>query len=579
MKRTRERFCPVRGCQNAQIGFRIAFSLTTVPVVELCKSNPAAPSFLIRAVHEPFEMRSNERAGPVPRGEAHKKCPRPPLQMAVSAFVALALTASDTSAVRESSAALGPAWAFAGAGPGAALRREGRDKVGEGQRLARCTNCLCAQDRTVYIRASRLAPCTAAAHGDNPRRWDTAGPQFGALPARPWGLRSAHTKHTRSRLGRHMQGRAFSSTASQRSPEPAAAAATSLRIADADDIQELAWVVTDVFVSQQWGGPLQRQVTWVQRQRMWMNVFLSMLTRVVAASFFAGLDIAEEAARSGVSCDAVEQAAPPGVAGARLSKEAAHALFVASVAVGGKEVAAGVVEVSCRPYPVPEGRTQSEWGAEKRPYISNLAVREEFRGRGLAKALMAKVEDHVLTWGFPDVVLDTNCDNLVALQLYQCLGYVTELVEPPPRKVRRAFLRKRLAPSAIPHPPDALTLRDEEEEEEERGSESVRGAPGGVAGDSGDISTDTTEVSAPMSAAAAAAAASSSSSLSNIATLAREVGRGESGAASAKSGVAGAETGGGQSVVRVAPARRVRAVFSEDQVRPLVPRVSVCVCR
>ena len=494
------------------------------------------------------------------------------LQMAVSAVVALALTASDASAVPHSST-LAPASAFAGA----ALGREGREKVGEGQRLARGTNWLCAQGRTVYIRASRLAPCTAAAHGDSPRHSDT-GPQFAALRARPWGLRSVHTKHTRSWLGRHMQRRAFSSTASQRSAEPAAAAA-SLRIADADDIQELAWVVTDVFVSQQWGGPLQREITWVQRQRMWMNVFLSMLIRVVAASFFAGLDIAEEAAGLGVSCDAVEQAVPPGVAGARLSEDAAHAMFVASVAVGGKEVVAGVVEVSCRPYPVPEGRTQSEWGAVKRPYISNLAVREEFRGRGLAKALMAKVEDHVRTWNFPDVVLDTNCDNLVALQLYQSLGYVTELVDPPPRKARRAFLRKRLAPSAIPHPPDALTLRGEEEEEERRGES---GAPGDVAGHSGDISTETTEVSTPMSAAAAAAAAysPSPSSLSNMATLAREVGRGESAAASAQSGVAGGETGSGQSGVRVAPVRRVRAVFSEDQVRALVLGlcVSACLC-
>ena len=91
-------------------------------------------------------------AGP---GEARKKCPRPPLQMAVSAVVALALTASDASSVRDSSASLEPASAFAGAG--AALGREGREKVGEGQRLARGTNWLCAQDRTVYIRASRLA--------------------------------------------------------------------------------------------------------------------------------------------------------------------------------------------------------------------------------------------------------------------------------------------------------------------------------------------------------------------------------------------------------------------------------------
>ena len=69
---------------------------------------------------------------------------------------------------------------------------------------------------------------------------------------------------------------------------------------------------------------------------------------LIMASFFSGLDIGEEATRAGVSCDAVEQAAPPGRARKRRAEDAAHTLIVASVAVGGREVAAGVIEVNCR---------------------------------------------------------------------------------------------------------------------------------------------------------------------------------------------------------------------------------------
>ena len=99
--------------------------------------------------HEQGVGKCKVLAGP---GEARKTYPRPMLQMAVSAVVALALTASYASAVPHSRTR-----AHASAFAGAALGTEGREKVGEGQRLARGTNWLCAQDRTVYIRASRLA--------------------------------------------------------------------------------------------------------------------------------------------------------------------------------------------------------------------------------------------------------------------------------------------------------------------------------------------------------------------------------------------------------------------------------------
>jgi hypothetical protein len=138
--------------------------------------------------------------------------------------------------------------------------------------------------------------------------------------------------------------------------------------ASADDIKDLAWVVADVFLNE-WTGPLGRQVTLIQRQRMWMNVFLSMLCRAILASFFLGLEIAEEASRSGKSIDQVEKesqssrhapdtldAAPHGQSDRGsgesdsgrplISPAAAHSLLLAVVYdADGTQIVAGVIEV------------------------------------------------------------------------------------------------------------------------------------------------------------------------------------------------------------------------------------------
>ena len=238
--------------------------------------------------------------------------------------------------------------------------------------------------------------------------------------------------------------------------EDSLASNVQVRVADADDVPRLSWVVTDVFVSE-WKGPLQRPATWVQRQRMWVNVFLSMLTRIVCASFFLGLDIGEEARRSGVSVDVVEGAADARDAGSVgeapprapvISHAATHRLFMTVVpGDGGTETVSGVIEVNCRKYPLPANASLlPDWGQEERPYISNLAVLPEYRGQGMANALMRAVEEEVRQWGYSDVVLDVDCNNLAALQLYHRRGYVAEFVDPATRKVRRAFMRKQLSP-------------------------------------------------------------------------------------------------------------------------------------
>lgn len=58
------------------------------------------------------------------------------------------------------------------------------------------------------------------------------------------------------------------------------------------------------------------------------------------------------------------------------------------------------------------------------PYLSNLCVDEEYRGRGIGKALVRVVESIAKsTWGFNRMYLHVDEDNEAALSLYQREGY------------------------------------------------------------------------------------------------------------------------------------------------------------
>jgi len=58
-------------------------------------------------------------------------------------------------------------------------------------------------------------------------------------------------------------------------------------------------------------------------------------------------------------------------------------------------------------------------GGNSKAYISNLAVRRAHRRRGVGRMLVEACEDVVTTWGYRDILLAVDEDNLAARRLYQ----------------------------------------------------------------------------------------------------------------------------------------------------------------
>lgn len=83
----------------------------------------------------------------------------------------------------------------------------------------------------------------------------------------------------------------------------------------------------------------------------------------------------------------------------------------------------GTVEMSCRRY---------SWRAFSQPqqvYLSNLAVCEGYRRRGVARELLKTAEAQALDWGFRAIYLHVMADNHRARHLYEQMGYQVQQVE------------------------------------------------------------------------------------------------------------------------------------------------------
>jgi ribosomal protein S18 acetylase RimI-like enzyme len=86
-------------------------------------------------------------------------------------------------------------------------------------------------------------------------------------------------------------------------------------------------------------------------------------------------------------------------------------------------------------------------------YLSNLAVRPEYRRQGIAKQLLIDCERRALAWGFQDLYLHVLDNNHPARQLYLNAGYELQKEEPSwnswlLRQPQRLFLHKHLIPSS-----------------------------------------------------------------------------------------------------------------------------------
>lgn len=56
-------------------------------------------------------------------------------------------------------------------------------------------------------------------------------------------------------------------------------------------------------------------------------------------------------------------------------------------------------------------------------YISNVAVREKFRQKGIAKLLVAKAESQARSWGCRAIALHCDLKNPAATKLYKGQGF------------------------------------------------------------------------------------------------------------------------------------------------------------
>ncbi|MGV2827338.1 GNAT family N-acetyltransferase [Myxosarcina sp. GI1(2024)] len=100
-----------------------------------------------------------------------------------------------------------------------------------------------------------------------------------------------------------------------------------------------------------------------------------------------------------------------------------YCCLVADSRCNGRLAIAATIEISLR--------STSFWSESDRfPYISNLAVKKNYRRQGIASKLLAKCEEIALDWGYQEILLHVVDTNYSAKQLYCQNGYQILQIKP-----------------------------------------------------------------------------------------------------------------------------------------------------
>ena len=98
-------------------------------------------------------------------------------------------------------------------------------------------------------------------------------------------------------------------------------------------------------------------------------------------------------------------------------------LVASSIDPQGESTIAGTAEITLR--------SPGFWSSNiQYPYISNLAVKKNYRRRGIGSQLLHKCEEIALDWGYQEIRLHVLDRNYSAKQLYAHNGYQICQVEP-----------------------------------------------------------------------------------------------------------------------------------------------------
>ncbi|MBF2073559.1 MAG: N-acetyltransferase [Synechococcales cyanobacterium C42_A2020_086] len=112
---------------------------------------------------------------------------------------------------------------------------------------------------------------------------------------------------------------------------------------------------------------------------------------------------------------------------------------------GGRDHLLGTVELSLKTPPFCSPRSHGYL------YISNLAVRAEYRRQGVGRQLLQACERIAADWGFSNLSLHVLENNEAARRLYAAMGYQVQRVDVNPviwllGRPRQLLLRKSLGP-------------------------------------------------------------------------------------------------------------------------------------